>query len=388
MIALEERLLKLIERQEDMLGNVDRAYTATLHVSPDGTGADGLSWRTAYTTLNLALDACSTDANDLTLILIAPGTYDMNESGIPTWAANVVLQGTHRGFTTITNSNATQSAILELDGYAVIRDMRFTQTEYDSPCNGVILNGDDSRVYRCEFDGSNLDTAAGISLMVDSERIKVIDCDFYGNTTYTMALQISNANGNFERLRIHNCLRGIWIIDAPSDHNLFSFIDIGECALGIDIDAGDEQFFYEISFHHNTRNVDDESANHIWINIYGLFPIYVLPDNFAGVTVTTGVANVYGGDTQLIAANAIDNPFRIVGTHLEPAASEWYKVRFTGDSGAIYHDEIMFDGTKREGIAAPSGTEFIFNADSRISCSAKSETGTNNVQVWVEIQEI
>ena len=77
-----------------------------------------------------------------------------------------------------------------------------------------------------------------------------------------------------------------------------------------------------------------------------------------------------------------------MGVHFEPADSEWYKVRFTGDSGTIYHDELQFDGNKREGAAAPSGTEFIFNADSRISCSAKSVTGGNNVQVWIEIQEI
>lgn len=44
MISLEERIARIIERQEDMLGNTDgKAITATLRVSPDGTGADGLS---------------------------------------------------------------------------------------------------------------------------------------------------------------------------------------------------------------------------------------------------------------------------------------------------------------------------------------------------------
>jgi len=125
MIAEEERLLKLIERQEDMLGiaGLGRANTATLHVSPDGTGADGLSWRTAYTTLNLALDACSADANALTLILMAPGTYDINEPGQPTWTQNVVLQGSHRDFVTITNTHATASCVLRLEGHAVLNDV-------------------------------------------------------------------------------------------------------------------------------------------------------------------------------------------------------------------------------------------------------------------------
>ncbi|GAG24385.1 unnamed protein product, partial [marine sediment metagenome] len=61
MIGEIERWNKVIERQEDMLGNVEsRAYTATFHVSPDGAGTDGLSWRTAFTTVNGALDAAST----------------------------------------------------------------------------------------------------------------------------------------------------------------------------------------------------------------------------------------------------------------------------------------------------------------------------------------
>ena len=73
-IVADTRLIE--ERQRDMLGiaGLGRANTATLHVSPDGDGSDGLSWRTAYTTPPDAFDACSADANDLTLVLVAPGT--------------------------------------------------------------------------------------------------------------------------------------------------------------------------------------------------------------------------------------------------------------------------------------------------------------------------
>ena len=393
MIDEEGRLLKLIERQEDMLGNTsERAYTATLRVSPDGSGADGLSWRTAYQTPTAALDAASTDTNDLTLILIAPHPtyYDMDAAGIPEWAANVVLRGTHRGFAEIRNTNGTQSAIMRLTGHSVVDNLRFYSQDSASPCNGLIMEGKGARVYRCEFDNSALATAIGVSLMMnDTDRCKVLDCDFWGNTTYGYALQVSSmSNGLFQKLRIHDAVAGIRILNVTSDRNIFSYIDIGECAIGIDIDAGNEQFFHEIVFHHNTRNVDDEVGDHVWVNIYGLFPIYILPDNFAGITVNTGAANVYGGDTELIALNAIDNPFRVVGTHFEPSANEWYKVRFTGTAGVPYHDALQFDGTKREGGAASAGTEFIFNADTRLSCSAKSESGGNSTKVWVEIQEI
>ena len=53
-----------------------------------------------------------------------------------------------------------------------------------------------------------------------------------------------------------------------------------------------------------------------------------------------------------------------------------------------FYDVIMFLGNARESVAAPSGTEHIFNAGTRISCSAKSVTGGDNVDIWVEIQEI
>ncbi len=127
------------------------------------------------------------------------------------------------------------------------------------------------------------------------------------------------------------------------------------------------------------------------MNLRGRFDIEILPDDFNGIAVTGGgAANTYGADTELLSAASRDNPFRIVGVHFEPDASpaEWYMVRFSDDSGATFYDILMFSGDKREGIAAPVGTEHIFNRGTRISCSAKSVSGNNDVKVWVEVQEI
>jgi len=49
-----------------------RSITAILHVSPNGNSEDGLSWETAFTRLQDALDVASTDPSDCTLILISP----------------------------------------------------------------------------------------------------------------------------------------------------------------------------------------------------------------------------------------------------------------------------------------------------------------------------
>jgi len=54
---------------------IGRASTATLYVSPNGSNADGKTWSSAYNTIQAALDAASTDADDCTLILIRPSRY-------------------------------------------------------------------------------------------------------------------------------------------------------------------------------------------------------------------------------------------------------------------------------------------------------------------------
>ncbi|GAH58899.1 unnamed protein product, partial [marine sediment metagenome] len=148
------------------------------------------------------------------------------------------------------------------------------------------------------------------------------------------------------------------------------------------------QHFKNITFHHNTTNVDDDVGDHIYNNLFGAFPIDIEPDNLVGIQVNAGGALAWGVDTQIRAAATSTMPFRIVGVNLEPNVSEWMQLRFSADSGITWYDILQFDATKREGIAAPSGTEFIFNQNTRISASLRSVTGGNNVKVWLEIQEI
>ena len=98
------------------------------------------------------------------------------------------------------------------------------------------------------------------------------------------------------------------------------------------------------------------------------------------------------GKRKIIAAGAIDNPFRVVAVHVEGSANEKFRFRFSSDSGATQYDDVMIEGTanvaKREPSVFPSPSLPIYNKDTRISASAKSESGSNNGWVWVEIQEI
>ena len=384
-IATEERLLKIIERQEDMLGiaGLGRANTATLRVSPDGDGSDGLSWRTAYQTPPDAFDACSADVNDLTLVLVAPGTYDFNLTGEPTWTQNIVVQGSHRDFVIFTNTHASASCVLRLEGLSAVQDVTITHIAAD---NGLLLWANGARANRLRFISTAL-TGAGVSLWFNGDDSKATDIDIQGNAAWTIGINVLGSRTHYEHSHIDDCATGIWIHNVGADSNLFDSVFIHGCALGIDIDSGNEQHFKDILFLENTRDVDDEVGDSHWVGIHGRFDVEISPDNFTGVTVNTGAANTYGADTEILSAASRDNPFRIVAVHVEPSTSEWYKLRLSDDSGTSFFDEIQFDGTKREGAAAPSGTEHIFNAGTRISGSVKDVSGGDNVKVWIEIQE-
>ncbi len=389
-IGFEERVAWLEEQHEDMFGVIDsRANTATLFVSPDGTGADGQSWRTAYQTLNAALDAASTDVNDLTMIFIAPHPtfYDINLVGTPEWTANVVLQGSHRDFIEIRNTHGAAGLIFELSGKSVVRDITF---HLHTGGNGLIMSGDGARVDRCGFNGS-LQEDQAIALWMQGDEQRVRDVDFQGNVSWTIAIKLdASADSHLDNLSIHECERGIWLGDTQSDNNAFHDIDIHDCALGVDIDSGNGQHFQDVAFIGNTRNVDDEVGDSEWIDIHGRFDIAILPDNLVGVTVATGGAGAYGADTEILSAVSRDNPFRVVGFVFGPDASpaEWYQVRFSDDAGASFFDVQQFISDRRAGSSAPGGTEHIFNAGTRISGSARDITGGDNVDVWLQVQEV
>ena len=97
-----------------------RAITDTLYVSPDGAGTNGKTWAGAFTTIQAALDAASTDANDCTQIIIAPHTmYDINTTGDPTWTGNYELIGTHRLWQPVRNYHASATSVMKFTGKVV-----------------------------------------------------------------------------------------------------------------------------------------------------------------------------------------------------------------------------------------------------------------------------
>ena len=370
---------------------IGRPVTATLYVSPDGDNSDGISWARAYTTLNAALDAASTDASAFTTIFLAPkaAAYDIDTTGDPTWAANVAIRGPHRKWAPITNSHASATSILKLTGKSSVTDLAFNQT---GAVTGLIMAASAFRIRKCGFNSSactgavkgiHIDGTAGTLLGGRIEDVRII-----GNVTYTTGLYLDNCSySDFRILDKHFCLVGIQIVNAASDNNFFDGVDLGGCALAIDIDAGNSQHFTDTRFHENTVNVDDEVGDHHWQNIQGEFPVTVEPVNLTGVEVTCGDED-WGADTELRAAVTSTVPFKVLGYTLAPSHDESTLIRFSADSGTTFFAEEIFASKKGKASAASDSTDYIFNAGTRISASAWSPDSGRTVNVWLEIQEI
>jgi len=394
--------------QEDLLGmpTIGRAVTATLFVSPNGNGTDGSSWARAYTTLQAALTAASTDVNECTLILLAIKTgpsdwYNIDTTGDPTWSGNYIIKGTHRTWQKIKNDHGSATSVMNFTGYVSLEDIN---VNLGTSNNGVSITKGAFRLSHVQFVGESLTTNVKTALSIVGASVlkhgKLDDVEFRGEHEFMTALSLDNCCCSyFEGIRIRDCLTGIKIANANSIDNLFYNVDIDSCdatvavegtdGIGIDINAGTDNHFVNVLLHNNTINVDDEIGGHIFINIVGEFPIYVLPidDVDTGVSVSVD-EDAWGGDTELIAANAIDKPFKVIGYTLQPSADENMRIRFSADSGTTHFAENLASTKKNKATGAGDATDFIFNANARISASAYGGTAGKTIKVWLEIQEI
>ena len=377
-----------------------RSITAVLFVHPDGDGSDGLSWDTAYTTIQDALDACSTDANDLTLIKIAPQTgatnYDIDTTGDPTWSCNVILAGSHRTWVKIKNTHESATSIMKFTGLVSLWNLNFNLGS--GSVDGVKIEGPAWRVRHCQFVGEDL-TGAAVALTLGNgtttRKNGIVDEVFMvGHPIHMTGIYLNKCSENyFKNIHIHDCGNGVQIIHADSDSNYFDHIDIGDCLVGLNLDAGNGQEFDVVHFHGNATNIDDEVGDHFWNNLIGEFPISLEPDNFNGVTVATHAnPDTWGGDTEVRATATSLVPFKIVGIVTEADASEKFRLRLSDDNGTSFFKDLQFEGennvTKRQSFSFTTQTDFVFNAGTRISASAKSESGGANVLVWIQVQEI
>ena len=377
-------------------GIINRAITTTLYVSPNGDNSDGSSWINAYNTIQGALDAASTDVNDCTLIMIGVNTgtnyYDINTTGDPTYTGNYILKGTHRTWAKIKNTHASATSLFKFTGYVSMMNLNFN---LGTSNNGVQMVKSAARVSYCQFVGEDLTSAKTALELGDGGATtarwgKIDDCYFLGEgLTHMTALKLNNTKYTFIlNYEVAACKIGLHIVHADTDVNVVNGAGIDVCATGIQIDAGNAQYFQNIRFDGNTTNITDSVGDSLWCNMCGTFPI-ALTNGLTGQQVDTHAnAATYGADTELRSAVAATKPFKIVGYYVDPNAAEKFKVRFSGDSGSSFFSELLTETTMNQAASAAKGTDYIFNKGTRISASAQCETGGKNIKVWLEIQEI
>ncbi len=371
-------------------GIIGRAVTRTLYVSPLGTNRGGFNWANAYTAIETALDAASTNAYDCTLILISPHTsnYDINRTGDPTWAGNYILMGTQRKWTIIMNSHVTATSIMKFTGKVALYELDFN---LGTAKNGVICTGSGARGYHVEFVGSDLvSPATALNLVggVNLTDARFEDIFFKGQAANMTALKLDKSSfGQFLNMRIHNSFVGIHIINAVSDENFFRSVDIGECATGIKIDAGNEQHFIDMLLHHNTVNVTDAVGDSLWQDINVESPTVIHPSDLIGIPVACG-NGAWGLDTELRTAVAATKPFKIVAYTLRPSNDEVTLIRFSADSGVSFFTEDVFSGARNKATGGDISTDYIFNKGTRSSASAWSPGAGRTIDVWLEVLTI
>lgn len=355
---------------------VNDIVTHVRYVSANGNNTNGLTWATAYTSLKTALDAVSSSASDLTMINIAPGSYDLNTTGMPSYSSNIFLRGGDRSMVTITNTHATATGILKFTGKVVLEGLTFdigatAQTAINF--NGSSCNGHITQCYiECEAA-----TGAHTAILVDGtlEYLRMEDIHVHGVAANTTAIKFSGTTNYCE---LHN----IWIFVAKvgihlditgDEYNRFFDIRLNSCVTGLLIDVGaDYNRFADIYFEGNTANISDAATGTTYINLHlDKEIVSQTPDDSTGILVTSGGANTYGDAAAVI--NNIATPFTLRGfvcTAMSDVNSNYTIQLLSG--GVVVGTYIFFGGTTR--TASVQGSSGWIAPNTAITAKGKSST--------------
>jgi len=374
------------------------SFTDYFFVSPNGNGNGGKTWTTAYTTLQAALAASSSDPDDCTLIILGPHAtdYDINTTGDPTYSGNYAIIGSSREWCKITNSHASATSILKFTGKIYLKNITIDCESTNN--NGVIVHG--TSAHGCMLENLFFDflhsSGSNIALQVSGgvQYAHLRDIVVHGHVARTTGLLLDTfILSELDNIELHDCVTGLKITNGLSDNSIFNTILLHTCALGIDINAGNTQMFNDVTFWNCTTNIDDSVGDANWNNVKGEFPVTIEPDDLTGVAITAGVgADTWGNDTEIRAAATSTSPFKLFSLHVEADTGEKYRIRLSADSGTSFFFDSVVEGVANETVRLPlnrnPNCDYLFNQGIRISGSIKSETGGNDLNVWLGLEEI
>jgi len=377
-------------------------YSNTLFVAASGDNTDGLSWETAYTSLSTALD--DVEDNEVSgqnyLILLGVGTFDMNTTGTPTYTTDFDIVGSGQSQSIIKNTHASATAILKFTGLVKLFSLKIDTGA--SAIDGVIVSGRGADGFECGnvyFEGDSA-TGAMDLLYFDGgiEYVKVKDCKFHGVVANTTGIHLNEAEECwFQDVWVEDCLIAVHLDNAGDDANHFLAIHIDGSTTGIQVDVAGatNNHFEDIQFQNCTTNFDDNGTTSLLARLV-ILPkpaATVTPSNLTGVAVTAGVgANTYGAAIEEIrTAVAATKPYYVTGMLLEPDTAEKWGIALYDDGGTAPFWEGVIEQAR--GVADVAQREmfpqkYLCNQGTQLSAKVKSETGGNDLDIWLFLEII
>jgi len=236
-------------------------FTARLYVSPDGDGTDGSTWEHAYTTLNAAIAVADDDVNEFTMIFMSAGTFDVNIADRLVCDRNVYIKGVGMGRTIITNSHTSNTYVLGAIKNFILEDVTIYRT---STCGGVYLNSTTCNpvINNVEFDFASEVAAVGNALVLyNFPKGYFSNVIIYGDDTNTVGVTLNISDHCFfSNFTIKDCPAGIYSNVATNDSNTFRSITFDSCAIGLDLNDGDNNKFIDCIWIDCTLGIDIEAV--------------------------------------------------------------------------------------------------------------------------------
>lgn len=374
-------------------------FTAILFVSQNGDDTYGSSWSTAFCELEDALDEASTDANNYTLILVAPGIYDFNRSS-PIWNCNVKIVGIAlKSDVRIINTHSSTEFVAKFT-----RDIHMKTLHIYSGTQGNGIIVDQGSAY---FENIMILStgATQVSTVLTLNRTKYIYTDdvvLDGVSNLSTSLKLVNTNkSRMIGLRIYNSIVGINISDSICNLNFFENINLKYCGTAVYIyENAYHNSFHQISFFGNIVNINDNGNFSVWEfeslefdNRY----TQMFPENAstsANIISSSATENMYGDWEDIITNDSISKPYAISSFFLTNASADGVfmiqlsyirphdLIRITFTVAMIYVETGVF--STGVGVTGQISSGLIPANTSVQVRLERSLSGIGNMQIWLQ----
>jgi len=366
------------------------AHTDVLFVSPNGDNSDGLTWSTAYNTLQTACEIATNNSYNW-LINIAPGHY-VETDPTPTYSGNINLSAVDPHSVIVTNT-VCATHVLEFTGLVYLKNICVTCADAQ---DGIIYNRSN---HGGLFDTVHIDATAvtgaqsAITFKGGGNFAQVINCFIEGNVLYTTGIDVVNwSKSEIHAIRIGKSIKGIHIT-AGNAWFLYGKINLNFNTTAIEIESGvTSTRIVDVYYNGNTTNVIDNGTGTIITRgsqtldreVTKIFPI----TTSTGTEVTTGTANVWGSYAEIDDGSSFTSAFKITGIYIanpSDADDEYFVEIATGAAASeLSLSQTGFTGGNARSNVGTHLKSGWLAPDTRISARGMSSSGADTFDVWLE----